>query len=251
VASPSAREVGHDDPNDGHQRHRRHGAQLAASAIAQAGEWMMRNVRIKKRVGKKGTGYQVIYPDRKTGREVADATFPTRKAAEARKKEIENHLFNQTEFGSREGRTLGELLDYFLLDCQERHRRTVEQQAWHERWSMSGDTNRSYRDLVGRFLKPKLGDHVLIALDFDDCQKFVDSVLAEVTGPQARRAGETLRTVLRFGGERGWVISEKLIGLLPRLILPPKPQRRTSPTDEQIGRCFQVIYGPRRHKQSR
>jgi integrase len=210
----------------------------------------MRQVRIKEKrwthKGKAGFKYQVLYPDPKTGKERSAGVFATKKLALTRQKEIEQKLYSLTEFGQRETRTVGDLLRAFMLDINERHRATITQNGWREKWSMGGKTQKHYEYAVEALLLPRLGDIVLIALTFEDCQRCVDEVKAAAAPSAGLRAGTALKTALRFGHKRGWLISPLLLTLLPELRLPPKgleEKRRALP--DQLSRVFGVLYGPR------
>lgn len=145
--------------------------------------------------------YQIHGPDPKTGKERYFETVKgpgnVSKRADARIVELTTAAFNMTEFGKRETRTFGDLLDKFMQSIEQRHARTVTDKAWHGSQSIAGETRRNYFDAIRRFLKPKLGEIVLVALDLDDCQRCVDEVEAKVSKPQARKCGELIRTVIR------------------------------------------------------
>jgi integrase len=204
----------------------------------------MKNITIR-RHGKK---YQVRGPHRETGKRISIGTYPTKKEAEQAKKEYEHSLYTLTDFGRRETRTVADLAHVFLKDCEDRARWTADHNAWHERKALSAETLRSYRDALQRFIIPMLGPIVLIALRFEHLQKMVDGIKHK---SMAIRAGESIKTILRFGNKRGWVIEPRLIGLLEDLRLPPRRRRDQLPSEASIRAVLGVVYGPRAGKLTR
>jgi hypothetical protein len=137
---------------------------------------MAKHFRIKRRPSKSGVRFQLLGPDPKTGEEISYGTFTSRKEAEAQKHSRQKNMYNLTEFGRMESRTVADLAAAFLANREQRKDWTLEHNAWHERGkSFSPETLRHYRDAITRHIVPKLGDIVLIALDFDDVQRMVKS----------------------------------------------------------------------------
>src|SRR5262249_11087529 len=112
------------------------------------------------------------------------------------------------------------------------------------------ETLRSYRDAIQRFIIPRLGETVLIALRFEHLQTMVGGI-EHNSNSMAIRAGETIKTILRFGNKRGWVIEPRLIGLLEDLRLPPKRRRDQLPSEKHLRAIFGVVFGPRAGKLTR
>jgi integrase len=211
----------------------------------------MKHVRIRARSGKKGKSYLVLGPCPKTGKEIAYGTFDRKHDAEAKAADVRDGLYNQTEFGKRETRTVRDLVLAFMKECDDRLKWTIEHKAWHERGrSLAPHTHRGYREAAKDIL-PHIGDIVLLALELADLQKMVDDIVSDVTSSVGRRAGETMKTILRWGALYDWTIKPRLLGLLGRLRLPPKSKREVIGTDEHYRAIFKVIFGPRRHKLTR
>ena len=119
---------------------------------------------------------------------------------------------------------------------------------------MRSDARRKYRDNCRRFIIPKLGDTLLISLELEDIQLAVNQVWQDVSGPTARSVGESIKTILYWGDEQEWTVRPRLLRLLPKLLLPPKPVRQLPPQEkmiELIRPCLAIVYGPRTGKLTR
>jgi integrase len=222
----------------------------------------VKNVRVKtkkwkgrdRKTGKivERVAYQVLGPCPKTGKEIVfkdrdgRATFKLKGHAEAHAQTVRNGLYNLTEFGRNETRTTGDLLAAFMLDVSQRHHKTVAQGGWREKWSLGGKTKAGYEYAMGLLLATGIGQIVLAALTFEDCQACVDTVWEKKGLASAgRKAGTTLKTALTFGKKRGWLIPPQLLALLPDLRLPPVQKGKKVATPDQLQKVFQVLYGPR------
>jgi integrase len=216
----------------------------------------MRKFRKKRRTNSKGeTFFQIFGPNPKTGideyKETVKGPGNVSKRADKRVIELTAKAFNLTEFGKRETRTVADLVAAFLSDCDNRERWTITNKAWYEKGrSLKPSTNRGYH-AAARDILPRLGDTLLIALELDDLNRMVKEIEGDVTKPVARRAGESLCTMLRWGAVQGWTVQPMLVGLLSKVRLPPKCRREKIPTEAHIKAIFKVIFGPRPHKVSR
>src|SRR5262249_51174844 len=141
-----------------------------------------------------------------------------------------------------------------LDDVEERYRWTKQTRQWFVRGrSMRSDTRRKYNDNCRRFILPELGSIVLISLELEDIQQMVRNVWREVSGNQGRSAGESIKTILRWGDEHEWRVQDRLLRLLPKLLLPPKTVREYDMQiiEPYLKACLAVVFGPRTGKTSR
>jgi integrase len=216
----------------------------------------MRKFRKKKLTNAKGeTFYQIFGPNPKTGKDEYKETVKgpgdVSKRADSRVIELTGAAFNLTEFGKRETRTVADLVAAFLSDCDDRERWTITNKAWYEKGrSLKPSTNRGYH-AAAKDILPRLGDTLLITLELDDLNRTVKDIEDDVTKSVARRAGESLRTMLGWGADRGWTVQPMLLRLLSRLRLPPKCKREKIPTEAHIRAIFKVVFGKRPSKVTR
>jgi hypothetical protein len=216
----------------------------------------MRKFREQKYVNSKGEPfYKIFGPDPKNGKR--EIYFETVKGpgnlldrAKARVVELTTAAFtNDTEFGRRQSRTIAMLAQAYLDNEEKLYQRTRETGVWLGKKGKSRkmSTLRSRRDMLRRFVVPILGSATLIALELDDIQRMVDEAEKTGTSSQARLAGLTTGTMLRWGRRRGWVVKPLTMALLPDLILPEEGKRE--PADlESVRECFKVVFGPRKGK---
>ena len=68
---------------------------------------------------------------------------------------------------------------------------------------MRPSTVRGY-EAAAREILPHLGDTLLIALTLDHLKRMVADIQRDATKPLARRAGESIKTILSWGDEDGW-----------------------------------------------
>jgi integrase len=95
---------------------------------------------------------------------------------------------------------------------------------------------------------------VLITLGFDDCQNFLERLKLrqplchrkKTSLPLVRRAGENLKTMLRWGAKMGWAIRPQLLALLGELRLPKRATRDVIAPDEHIALLIAAAYGPKK-----
>jgi integrase len=200
---------------------------------------------------KHGKGWQVRGPHEKTGKRVVIDTYATAREADAKIITLTADLFNQTEFGRRETRTVADLVAAFLSDCDDRERWTIANGAWYVKGhSLKPSTNRGYH-AAARDILPRLGDTLLITLELDDLNRMVKDIEDDVSKSVARRAGESLFTMLRWGAIRGWTVKAMLLGLLSKVRLPPKCKREKIGTEAHYKAIFKVVFGKRPFKVSR
>ena len=220
---------------------------------------MARNFRKRRRTNAKGeVFYQIFGPNPKTGEEEYRETIKGGDAAtraNKRVRELITEAHNLTDTGKKESRKVADLAEAFLNDIEERYRWTKQTRQWFVKGrSMRADARRKYRDNVRRFIIPKLGDTLLISLELEDIQLAVNQVWQDVSGPTARSVGESIKTVLYWGDEQEWTVRPRLLRLLPKLLLPPKPVRQLPPQEkmiELIKPCLAIVYGPRTGKLTR
>ena len=218
----------------------------------------MREGRVKRktwkdpRTGKVKVKFQVLVPHSKTGKEVSKGVFSTETQAKKHLATCRNKLYTLTDFGKKETRTVAHLLAAFLEDCEDRLRWTIANKAWYEKGrSLRPSTNRGYHAAAKDILRARLGDTQLIALELDDLNHMVKEIEDDVSKSVARRAGESLCTVLRWGAVRGWTIQPMLLGLLGKVRLPPKCKREKIGTEAHYRACLKAVFGPRPHKVER
>jgi integrase len=223
---------------------------------------MAKSITPRRRTNAKGeVYYQLRGPDPKSGERIyyKGETFKGPKAYERAKKRV-NELVaahqTLTDSGKMETRTVANLVGAFLDDVERRYRWTKQTRQWFVRGrSMRSDARRKYNDNCRRFILPELGDTLLKNLELEDLQLMVNKVWQEVSGPQARSAGESSKTIINWGDENGWMMQPLLHRLLHKgkLLLPEKPRREYDMRllEPKLRACLAVVFGRRTGKTSR
>jgi integrase len=145
------------------------------------------------------------------------------------------------------------LAEAYELDMERRYQWTVATGEWHvKRKSLSGSSKRQIGICLNRFIKPLLGDIVLVAINFDHLNDAIDMVWHGDGGSAsyARSVGSILKMMLRWGAKHGWAIKPRLLSVLAELLTPPR--RLPPPVNiEHVKACLRVVFGPRSEKGNR
>jgi integrase len=221
---------------------------------------MARSFRKRRKTNAKGQSfYQIFGPNPKTGKDEYRETVKGHNAgkrANDRLRELTAEAHKLTDTGKKETRKVSDLVEAFLDHVDERHRWTKQSKQWFAKGrSLRSDTRRGYHDRCRRFILPELGDIILISLELKDLQRMVNWVEDEISGPQARAAGQTIKTIINWGDEHGYAMQPLLHRLLrkAKLLLPEKVRREYDMplVNSLLQRCLVVVFGPRTGKTTR